>query len=268
MKKVLYFISAIAVMACAIACGDNKGPDKIDDQTGTSYRISQLRDAWDWWDYVYNDKGQIIKVDRDKGDRVWEIAWNDKTATVTGRDNFSFVLGDNGMIATLNWKDGSVYTFTYDKDGYLTQSKKDGTVNGTFTITGGNVTKIVEGENTLDFTYGTTENVYGIQYQYQDDHNMFYPKWYRYIIESGLLGKAPKNVPATFTLNGTKICDYVIEKYTPKTGDIDADYGEPVETKGWIIGKEYTILKTKHLDGDKIKDCVHKYLFETYTPAK
>ena len=270
MKKVLYFISAIAVMACAIACGDNKGPDKIDDQTGKITRISQLRDKWDYWDFVYNEKDQIVKVDRDNGDRVWNIAWNDKTASVTGRDEFSFVLGDNGMISTLTWKDGTAYSFTYDKDGYLTQSKKGDAVNGTFTITGGNVTKIVEGENTFEFTYGSDLNANGIQVQYQDEYNKFYPTWYRFIIESGLLGKAPKNMPTSFKYNGTKICDYVFEHITFKAGDKETpDDDKTVEQRGYVLGKEYTIMKTGHLnDKAELKEDIHKYVFEEYKPAK
>ncbi|MBQ7194887.1 MAG: DUF4595 domain-containing protein [Bacteroidales bacterium] len=257
MKKVLYFISAIALMATAIACGDNKGPDKIDDETGVAYRISQLRDAWDWWDFVYNENGQIIKVDRDNGDRVWNFAWNGKTATITGRDEFNFVLGDNGMIATLNWKDGSVYTFTYDKDGYLTQSKKDGAVVSTITVTNGNITKVVEGETTMEFEYGTVENKYGIQHFYQDEFNVLYPKWYRFIIESGLLGKASKNVATKFKMDGTEICPIECSVETPTEA-----------SDGYVAGKEYTIVKGKKAPTDEMGKVIHKYLFEEYTPAK
>ena len=255
MKKVLYFIAAVAVLASSFACQKND-KEKIDDQTGTSTRIAQLRDAWDWWDFVYDANGVLTKVDRDNGDRVWNFAWSGKTATVTGRDDFSFTLGDNGMIATLNWKDNSVYTYTYDQDGHMTEAKKDGAVVSTIEITNGNITKITEGEQVITFEYGSEENVYGIQHQYQDDFNVMLPKWYRFLIESGMLGKASKNVPTSFTKDGDKICDYVFETVVGGKED------------GFLEGKNYIIMKTKKKPEDEEGKVVHKYCFEEYTPAK
>lgn len=239
MKKLLYFFSVIALMTVAASCEPNDDPNNVidDTTTTTTFRIKQLRDAWDWWDFIYED-GKIVKVDRDNGDRVWNFAWTGNTCAVTGRDEFSFELGDNGMISKLNFK--GEYTYTYDKDGHMTEAKKDGAVVSTIVITDGNITKITEGDNVCEFEYGSEVNDKGIQHQYQDEYNEMLPKWYRFMIESGLLGKPSAKVPTTFTYNGEKVCDYVFE--TEKIEDVD-----------------YIVMKTAKVGG---KEQIHKYLFE------
>ena len=212
-----------------------------------------MRDKWDWWDFVYGEDGKITKVDRCNGGRVWDFAWNGNKCNVTGYKAFNFEVGTNGMISTLNWGD-DVYTFTYDANGYMTQSKLGNDVVSTITVANGNITKIVEGENTCEFVYGTEENVNGIQYQYQDEYNKMIPGWYRFLIESGLFGKAPKNVPTSFSYNGTKVCDYAFETETPQE-----------EKDGWKVGVAYIVMKTAHINGSgETKEDIHKYAFEEY----
>ena len=255
MNKVLYFIASVAVLASAFACKpDDK--DKIDDQTGTKTRIAQLCDQWDWWDFVYDANGKIEKVDRGNGDRVWNFAWTGNNCAVTGRDEFTFTLGANGMISTLNFK--GVYTYTYDADGHMTEAKKDGAVVSTITITDGNITKVVEGENTFVFTYTANDNVNGIQMHYQDRLNAMLPSWYRFMIESGLMGKASAKIPATLTVNGTKVCDYSVETRR-------ATEAEMKDNAGISNEKDYVFLSGKEMKSDgSLTDAFHCYTFEEY----
>ena len=92
------------------------------------------------------------------------------------------------------------------------------------------------------------------QKAFQDEYNKMIPGWYRFLIDSGLFGKAPKNVPTSFSYNGTKVCDYAFETETPQE-----------EKDGWKVGVAYIVMKTAHINGSgETKEDIHKYAFEEY----
>lgn len=197
MKKFLFF-SLIAIAALTVSCKkDNK--DIIDDEPDAPKveRLAQIRDAWDWWDFIY-ENNKIVKIDRCKGARVWDFAWNGNSCTVTGQDNFTFELGANGMVSKMTWGE-EVRTYTYDAAGFLTEVKLNNETVATLTISNGLITKLVEGENVTEFEYSSDANPKGYQLWYDDHDDKIIKSWHRFLIESGLFGKAPEKIVSGYT---------------------------------------------------------------------
>lgn len=212
MKKILYFIAALSVAALLFSCDkDKKG--KIDDEDAVKIewrgRIDRLADAWDHWDFTYNENGAITKVDRDEGDKIWNFDWTGNTnissnAAISGQDEMTISTNDKGAITKLvNGED--TYTYTYDANGFMTEAKKNGTVYTRITVEGGNVTKVVdynENENTLEFEYGTEDNAEGFMLHWYDQYiKKGYPSWHRFLVEGGLFGKGPAKRPVSVKIN-------------------------------------------------------------------
>ena len=252
MKKFLFF-SLIALAALTVSCKkDNK--DIIDDEPDAPKveRFAQLRDKWDWWDFSYNADGKVVKIDRGNGDRVWNFAWNGNNCEVTGKDTYSIELGSNGMVSKLT-AGSDVRTYTYDANGYLKEVKLGDNVVATITVTNGNITKVVEGEDTWDYTYGSEDNSKGYQIWYQDRDGNIIPSWHRFLIETGMFGKASAKLPTSYSKNGTKVADYVIET---STGAQEAEKEEDEKAKASYLEGNYTIVT-----GDVNEDEIHKYIW-------
>ena len=103
------------------------------------------------------------------------------------------------------------YLYTYT-NGILTQVKKNGTVVTTITVSNGNITKVVDGENTLEFEYGDEDNVNGFMLHWLDQKiGSAYPSWRRFLVEGGMFGKGPAKCPVSVKINGESY-DYAYDK--------------------------------------------------------
>ena len=223
MKKFLFF-SLIALAALTVSCkkDDNKKID--DDATPIEWRgrIDRLADAWDHWDFTYNDNGTIRKVDRDEGDKVWNFDWAGNgtlEAGVSGQDQMNIYRNTDGTISSITLG-SDTWTYTYT-NGILTEAKKNGTVILTVTVSGGNITKVEEwGEDNtkLEYEYGTEDNPNGFMLHWLDQYiTNSYPKWHRFLVEGGLFGKGPAKRPIAVTCNGTRY-EYAYEEFATVEG--------------------------------------------------
>ena len=223
MKKILLLIAALSVAMLFASCKKDENK-KIDDEDAPEAAfvwrgvIERLADAWDFWDFTYNANGTIKKVDRDEGDRVWNWDWaGDGTlqASVNGRDQIAIYRSADGTISSMNIEvDGGTdaYTYTYT-NGIMTEAKKNGAVVTTVTVLNGNITKVVDGDNTMEFEYGDENNANGFMLHWLD-HQMQsgYPSWRRFLVESGMLGKGPAKCPVSVKINGAGPYAYAYDK--------------------------------------------------------
>lgn len=120
---------------------------------------------------TYNDKGKVIRIDHGTANsadyetydyQTGKIVLFDKIASSGKSETITFNLDANSRITSV---DG--YTFKYNADGYLSESKETGsgfTSTTTYTYTGGNLTKI----DYVD-TYGTTTEKSSTTIDYNTD---------------------------------------------------------------------------------------------------
>ena len=254
MKKILLLIAALSVAMLFASCKKDENK-KIDDEDAPTVSfewrgvIERLADAWDYWDFSYNANGTIKKVDRDNGDRVWNWDWaGDGTLQASviggknGADQITIYRSSDGTISSMNMGDDS-YQYTYT-NGILTQVKKNGTVVTTITVSNGNITKVVDGENTMEFEYGDENNTNGFMLHWLDQYiSEAYPSWRRFLVEGGMFGKGPAKCPVSVKVNGESL-DYAYDK--PATI-------EGYDVLGWS-------LPALSVDPNAYKDEVHKYM--------
>ncbi|MBR6054885.1 MAG: carboxypeptidase regulatory-like domain-containing protein [Bacteroidales bacterium] len=101
-----------------------------------------------------------------------------------------------------------------DAEGVFSLKTK---ANETITVSGGNITKVVDGENTLEFEYGNEDNVNGFMLHWLDQKiSQAYPSWHRFLVEGGMFGKGPAKCPVSVKINGESY-DYAYDK--PVTAD-------------------------------------------------
>ena len=225
MKKILYFIAALSVAALLFSCDkDKKG--KIDDEeeaVNIEWRgkIDRLKDAWDQWDFTYNENGAITKVVRAADDpKVWNFDWNgnnyiSSNAAISGEDEMTITTNDKGAITSLV-KGEDTYTYTYDANGIMTEAKKNGAVVMRVTVENGNIkeyTHYGEDDTKFEFEYGTEANAEGFMLHWFDQYIFKpYPSWHRFLVEGGLFGKGPAKRPVSVTINENTKYDYAYEK--------------------------------------------------------
>lgn len=236
MKKILLLIAALSVAMLFASCKKDENK-KIDDEAGPNTAaawneapfvwrgvIDGLKDAWDFCEITYNENGTIKKVNRNDGERVWNWDWagnGTREAATSGYNEIHVYRNEDGTISSLSkGSDNYVYTYT---NGILTEAKKNGNVVTTITVSDGNITKVVDGENTLEFEYGNEDNVNGFMLHWLDQKiSQAYPSWHRFLVEGGMFGKGPAKCPVSVKINGESY-DYAYDK--PVTADGYDVYG-------------------------------------------
>ncbi|WP_294471235.1 fibronectin type III domain-containing protein [uncultured Bacteroides sp.] len=157
----------------------------------TTYRIATFADDWDKWYYEYNDNGTVKRIYRlynEELDREWLFAYEGNTITVTGRDNYSMTLNEQGYVATFV-SGSNTYEYTYNEDGYMTKAEKNGNISSNIVIENGNImqwTRFSDGAEQFKVqTYSAIPNVGGAHCIYAEGSG---PS--RWLVETGLFGKA------------------------------------------------------------------------------
>lgn len=157
----------------------------------TIYRVATFADDWDKWYYEYNEDGMISHIYRLTGDggidREWLFDYSGNSLAVTGRDNYTITLNEDGYAATLN--DGAnEYVYTYN-DGYLVKVERDGNIYSNIEVDNGNIMKwsrFTDGIEQIKLhTYSAVPNVGGAHCIYSERAGVS-----RWFVESGLFGKA------------------------------------------------------------------------------
>lgn len=222
MKKILLLIAALSVAMLFASCKKEDKKKIDDDTTPIEWRgkIDRLKDAWDKWDFTYDANGYVTKVDREASEgKVWNFDWSGNQAAVNGKDVMSIYCDANKRITSLVLGDDT-WSYTYT-DGIMTEAKKNGTVVMRVTVTGGNITKVIEygeDETTMEFEYGTEDNPNGFMLHWLDQYiTHAYPSWHRFLIEGGSLGKGPAKRPIAVTCNGTRY-EYAYEELATVEG--------------------------------------------------
>lgn len=155
------------------------------------YRVATFADDWDKWYYEYNDNGtvkRIYRMDGENLDREWIFAYDGNNVSVTGKNEYSITLNEQGYAATFN--DGwDVYSYTYNEDGYMTKVERGGKIFSNITIENGNIMKWSKFTDDVEQfkiqTYSSIPNTGGAHCIYSEKAGAS-----RWLMETGLFGKA------------------------------------------------------------------------------
>lgn len=172
MKKASILILSIFLLA---SCSKNEDSKPETEQEANSCQVKiidfieggqQLHKLY----FTYNDQGKVRRVDYDtqnstnyetfdyQSDKIIKYK-NDGAASET----LTFILDANSRIISIK-----NYTFKYNTDGYLIESKSSGTdltITKTYTYTNGNLTKK---DYLYNYSTGRTDN-YSSVYEYNSD---------------------------------------------------------------------------------------------------
>lgn len=163
------------------------------------YHVATYGDDWDRWFYEYNPDWTVKRVYRTVDgtaegalDREWVFAYNGNTINVTGKNEYTITLNEQGCATQMI--DGSkTYDYVYDADGYLIQVYKNGNVVSNLTVENGNImqwSKMKDGSEVWKIhTYDSNLNVAGIHAIYSEECGAS-----RWLVETGLFGKASANL--------------------------------------------------------------------------
>ena len=194
MKKIIYAIAMMAVVALAFSCGKNEPKIKK--------RLTMCGDEWDKYVFSYNEDGKVALVNRNEGERTWTFSWNGNVGTAKyvkegeEKGDWVFTLGDNGYLKTWANEWGDTWGFTYDANGYLTKIERTdkGKVLSNCVWTGGDLTKWSRfkddgSEEWKIQSFLEDENVAGIFADACDKADVN-----RWIFELGMCGKPSKHL--------------------------------------------------------------------------
>lgn len=180
MKKILYFLGVLALMAGFVSCDKEEGEDEV---PSTGKKLKKVIDGEYYYDFVYDSEGRCTSYTDEVGETakytygdgkiIEEVCLPDGEVRVTT----SLTLNSDGYIKSKKVENGGaeITVYSYDKEGQLlsvTDSDEDGysyVVN--FTWENGNVTKVEthEQENgesydlTILFEYTNSENLTPIE---------------------------------------------------------------------------------------------------------
>ncbi len=246
MKKIFGWMLIASMAFGIVACSDDETPATNNngntEQGGNepaqpTYRITSWADDWDSYKYSYNAEGKVVGVNRNEGERVWEVVYEGNTVRINYLTDpadeekfYTITLGENGYAASFAdcW---DTFTYTYDANGYCTQIKKNGEVDSNIVIEDGCLLKWSkfddrDGDGTAEecwkiHTYGTEKNVAGIRNIYAERGAG------RWIQEMGFFGKA-----TAYLCTGNK-WDYNDGQESPLNYELDENGCVTHELKGW-----------------------------------
>lgn len=211
MKKILYFLGALALMAGFVSCDKEEGED--DGNSKKAKKLTKVVDGSSYYSFVYDESGRCSSYTDEVGETakytygdgkiIEEVCLPDGEVRVTT----SLTLNSDGYIKSKKVENGGaeITVYSYDKEGQLlsvTDSDEDGysyVVN--FTWENGNVTKVEtrEQENgesydmTILFEYTNSENLTPIENKV--GFTMMQIEDGKYSTPYYLLGVALKNLP-------------------------------------------------------------------------
>jgi hypothetical protein len=207
MKKKLFVLAGIAVLATSVACSTDNGSDDPNGNTElkvrlASYAESDQDESWaDIYKYQYGADGKVSKITREGTDgvlnREYTFAYAASGLTITvdkkeGDPAYTYAtitFGGNGYAASLKDEWDETYAYTYNADGYMTNVKRDGANRSDITVEDGCIATWTRSQNdvwqTKDHTYSTEKNVAGIHNIYSEQFGSS-----RWLMETGMFGKA------------------------------------------------------------------------------
>lgn len=203
MKK-LFLMLAVCGLALNTACDKNDDPktDPVnpnptpEEPAGPKARLVSFNSGgWDTYVYTYDGEGKVVKIDRNNGERTWDVTYSGNTITMSGYSEMTMTVGDNGYVSYL--KDGynDEFYYTYDANGYVASIKKFDELKGNTIIKDGNCTgwsRFKDGEEEFKIhTFLDTKNLAGIHTGYME-----YGAG-RWMVELGWFGKANANIVDT-----------------------------------------------------------------------
>lgn len=175
MKKYLALAAmAAAVLAFASCEKDNKDNNGGDDE-GTVKREWRVK-TMDSYTFSYDAQGRVASVVTTDDNRVFSYDGTKFTITDNGTVEYTGTLNADGFVVTMKTADGATeWANTYDKNGYLTSSKQNGTETTRQSIEDGNILWWGRWDKDNNFwrrkeaTYLDKDNLGGVQTHWAED---------------------------------------------------------------------------------------------------
>jgi len=137
MKKYFILAAAAAMTLSVASCKKDNDKKGADDEQGIKreYRVKTLDD----YTFNYNADGTVASVVSERDNRVFAYSGSNFTITNNGEVEYEGTLTAEGYVATMKNAEHT-WENTYDKAGYLVESKRDGEVTTKQVIEDNNIT--------------------------------------------------------------------------------------------------------------------------------
>ena len=188
MKKLfgLILITGLFFLSCE---NDDSNNDSETEKTTTA-QITSWADDWDSYSYSYDNEGRVIKIDRNNGEREYNLSYTEGTISISGYATYTIVLGSNGYASSFS-DEWDTYQYTYDSEGYMTKIEKEDDIVSNIIVENGCISSWSKFEDGVEFvknhTYSSAENVAGINNIYSEKGG--FDRW---LAELGFFGKPTK----------------------------------------------------------------------------
>jgi hypothetical protein len=242
MKKSMLFVMLFSIL-CTFAltsCGKKEEEKK---KTRVHTFATEMYGYTNTYTYNYGSDGKITKVTRlEEGEgntynTTYNFHYSGDTIRITRIEHpsteegayYTIILGSNGYAASFadEW---DLWTYTYNSDNYLVRVDRNGNLRSEITVTNGNIETWTRSQNdewqTKTQTYFGDENKGGCNTVYSEGA---VPA--RWVVETGLFGKACKNLCQTSKWNHSDVTanytyvkdnnDYVTTETKDYSGDLE-----------------------------------------------
>lgn len=246
MKKNLV-LTLSTIMLIIASC--KKNSSKNEEQNPTNCQLTESFFSSTGGDsettlYAYDTEGRISTVKFSDGSYQETYAYTSTQITKTVKDGsinrtYTYSLNAQGRVTTENaMADNYKVDYTYNNDGYLTQSIETNLIDNskvttTYTYTDGNLTKVVSPTSTLDITY--TSDAAKDNFFVEGDPSL--PAFNSSILKS-YFGKTSKNLVAKISYGSGYNENYSYEK--DANGNITKVTMRTSDNSGYTLSNKFS----------------------------